>query len=57
MPFPVGVSECHGVEYLVVHSEAAVDSHPLPGRLIVVLSSLIVLSDVDVITQYASHLP
>ena len=55
MPFPVGVFECHGVEYLVVHSEAAVDSHPLPG-LIVVLSSRIVLSDVDVMTRYVSHL-
>ena len=50
------VSECHGVEYLVVHFEAAVVSHPLHGRLIVVLSSRIVLSHVGVMTRYVSHL-
>lgn len=59
LPFEVavGVSGRHGVEHLVVYFETAVDSRLLIGQFIVVLISLIALSDAGVMEWYVSHLP
>ena len=46
-----------GVEHLVAYFDTAVDSRLFLGQFIVVLNSLIALSDAGVMAWYISHLP
>ena len=57
MQVPAGISGRYGVEHLGIHIDTAVDSCLFLGQFIVVLNSLIALSDAGVMAWYVSHLP